>query len=90
MNLRRWRADLSTENLAWFVKQKQITPHVPVFDKATRTDGAFSRAGFTFDAEANRHACPGGKGLIQFRRSFVISRTGITGVRRQHEWDRTP
>ena len=35
--------------LAWLVKQKQITPHIPVFDKSTRTDGTFSRSDFTLD-----------------------------------------
>src|SRR6202041_410321 len=41
----------SAANLAWLVKEKQIAPHIPVFDKSTRTDGTFSRADFTFDAE---------------------------------------
>ena len=59
----------SAKNLAWLVKQKQITPHIPVFDKSTRTDGTFSRADFTFDPEANRYTCPAGKHLLQFRRN---------------------
>lgn len=42
----------SADNLAWLVKQKQITPHIPVFDKSARTDGTFSRSDFTFDPEA--------------------------------------
>ena len=41
----------SAENLAWLVKQKKITPHIPVFDKSARTDGTFSRAEFAFDPE---------------------------------------
>jgi hypothetical protein len=41
----------SAESLAWLVKQKKITPHIPVFDKSTRTDGTFSRADFTFGPE---------------------------------------
>ena len=41
----------SAESLAWLVKQKKITPHIPVFDKSTRTDGTFSRADFTFDLQ---------------------------------------
>ena len=64
----------TAQNLAWLVKHKQITPHIPVFDKSTRTDGTFSRSDFTFDAEAKRYTCPAGKHLIQFRR-----------VSRQHE-----
>jgi transposase len=41
----------SAESLAWLVKQKKITPHIPVFDMSTRTDGTFSRADFPFDPE---------------------------------------
>ena len=41
----------SAESLAWLVKQKKITPHIPVFDKSARTDGTFSRVDFTFDPE---------------------------------------
>ena len=68
----------TAQNLAWLVKQKKITPHIPVCDKSTRTDGTFSRADFTFDAEAKRYTCPAGKDLIQFRRAYATPRTGVT------------
>jgi hypothetical protein len=68
----------SAEKLAWLVKQKKITPHIPVFDKSTRTDGTFSRVDFTFDAEGDRYTCPSGKELVQFRRTYATPRTGIT------------
>ena len=68
----------SAENLAWLVKQKEITPHIPVFDKSTRTDGTFSRADFAFDPEADRYTCPAGKELVQFRRTYATPRSGIT------------
>lgn len=68
----------SAENLAWLVKRKRITPHVPVFDKSKRTDGTFSRADFAFDPERDRYTCPAGKELFQFRRAFTTPRTGIT------------
>jgi transposase len=60
------------------VKQKKITPHIPVFDKSTRTDGTFSRADFTFDPERDRYTCPAGKELVQFRPTSATPRTGIT------------
>jgi hypothetical protein len=60
----------SAESLAWLVKQKKITPHIPVFDKSTRTDGTFSRADFTFHVEGDRYTCPAGKELVQFRRTY--------------------
>ena len=68
----------SAENLAWLVKQKKITPHIPVFDKSARTDGTFSRAEFTFDPEGDRYTCPAGKELVQFRRTYATPRTGVT------------
>ena len=34
----------SADSLAWFVKQKTITPHIPVFDKSNRTDDTFSES----------------------------------------------
>ena len=48
--------------LKWLVDRK-ITPHVPVWDKAARYDGTFSRAEFAFDQERNVYICPGGKEL---------------------------
>jgi hypothetical protein len=49
--------------LGWLVEQKQIEPHVPVWDKSERTDGTLGRAEFRFDAAADRYECPGGKYL---------------------------
>src|SRR6478609_8527862 len=68
----------SADSLAWLVKEKDITPHIPVFDKSNRTDGTFSRADFAFDAERDRYTCPAGKELVQFRRTYATPRTGIT------------
>jgi len=70
----------SAANLAWLVKERRIAPHIPVFDKSNRTDGTFSRADFTFDPGANQYTCPGGKQLVQFRRSYATPRTGITSA----------
>ncbi len=70
----------SEANLAWLVKEREIAPHIPVFDKSNRTDGTFSRADFMFDPDANEYTCPGGKRLVQFRRSYKTPRTGITSA----------
>ena len=51
----------SAPNLAWLVKERQIEPHFPVFDKSNRTDGTFSRSDFVFDGEENRYTCPQGQ-----------------------------
>ena len=68
----------SAESLAWLVKQKEITPLIPVFDKSNRTDGTFSRADFAFDPERDRYTCPAGKELVQFRRTYATPRSGVT------------
>ena len=46
--------------LKWLV-DRQITPHIPVWDKSARTDGTFSRADFVFDRSRNIYICPNGK-----------------------------
>ena len=51
----------SGANLNWLVKDKKITPHIPVIDKSNRGDGTFNREDFTFDKERNVYICPAGK-----------------------------
>jgi transposase len=46
--------------LKWLV-ERQILPHIPVWDKSARSDGTFSRADFVFDRSRNVYICPGGK-----------------------------
>jgi transposase len=48
--------------LKWLV-DRNITPHIPVWDKSARPDGTFSRADFAFDRERNIYVCPGGARL---------------------------
>lgn len=49
--------------LGWLVKERRITPHIPVWDKSQRDDGTFSRSDFTFDRKRNLYICPDGKVL---------------------------
>src|SRR5690242_10717708 len=46
--------------LKWLV-DRNIAPHIPVWDKSARSDGTFSRVDFVFDRERNVYICPGGK-----------------------------
>jgi len=46
--------------LKWLV-DRQIMPHIPVWDKSARSDGTFSRADFVFDQSRNIYICPNGK-----------------------------
>ena len=57
--------------LGWLVEEKQIAPHIPVWDKSEPGDGTFGRSDFTFDAENNRYICPAGKLLKPAWRSRV-------------------
>ena len=42
---------------------REIEPHIPVWDKAKRDDGTLSRGDFIFDKETNVYICPEGKTL---------------------------
>ncbi len=64
--------------LDWLVK-RNIAPHIPVIDKAGRTDGTWSRADFEWDAENNQYICPEGEALKQFRRNYSDPNRGPTG-----------
>jgi hypothetical protein len=48
--------------LKWLV-DRNITPHIPVWDKSARPDGTFSRADFVFDHQRTIYTCPGGAEL---------------------------
>ena len=64
--------------LGYLVNEKQIEPHVPLFDKSQRNDGTYPNADFIWDDEANLYHCPADKTLERSRRKFKIPRTGIT------------
>jgi hypothetical protein len=68
----------SAPMLAWLVKERQIAPHIPVYDTAKRVEGALRRTDFTFYPERDRFTCPGGKFLVQHRRNYTIPRSGVT------------
>ena len=68
----------AAEILGWIVEERNIAPHVALWDKSERTDGTFSRSDFVFDAMANAYTCPGGKLLRKYRRPFTKPRVGVT------------
>ena len=49
--------------LGWLVKEKRITPHIPVWEKSDREDGIFSRGDFIWDKRHAHYICPNGKPL---------------------------
>jgi transposase len=49
--------------LGRLLQEKEIDPHIPVWDKAERKDGSMSRSIFEFDPQNDRYICPMGKAL---------------------------
>ncbi len=64
--------------LGWMVEDKQIAPHVPVWDKTARKDGSLSISEFQWEPERNVYVCPEGHALRNDRRQFALPRTRIT------------
>jgi hypothetical protein len=48
--------------LGWLVEQKQIAPHIPVWDRTQRDDETLSSSDFQWDEQADEYHCPQGKG----------------------------
>jgi transposase len=64
--------------LGWMVEDKQIEPHVPVWDKTVRKDASVSIGEFQWQPERNEYVCPEGRALRNDRRQFTTPRTRIT------------
>jgi hypothetical protein len=64
--------------LAWMIEEKEITPHVPVWDKTTRKDNTLSSSEFLWDELANEYRCPTGHALRSDRRKFRNARSRVT------------
>lgn len=50
--------------LSWLVDDKDITPHIPVWDKDGGTPGRLPISSFKWDQANDRYECPGEKYLI--------------------------
>ena len=50
------------EMLGWLV-EREIEPHIPVWDKSQRNDGILSREDFSYDQERDVYVCPQDKTL---------------------------
>ena len=68
----------SAEMLGWVVEEKQIEPHIPVWDKSNSKPGLFGRSDFNWHAEDNCYICPAGKQLRHRHYQKKRSGTGIT------------
>jgi transposase len=64
--------------LNWMVNEKQIEPHVRIWDKTQRKDDTLSSSEFFWNEEANEYRCPEGFPLKSSWRPFKSPRTHIT------------
>ena len=64
--------------LGWLVEEKQIAPHIPVWDRTQRDDATLSSGDFEWDEQANEYRCPQGQPLRSEWRIFKRPRTRIT------------
>jgi hypothetical protein len=46
--------------LGWLVEEKQIAPHIPVWDRTQRDDATLSSSDFQWDEAADEYRCPQG------------------------------
>ena len=74
----------SADMLGWLVEERGIEPHIPVFSKAARKDGAFPATDFMYDHHADAYTCPGGKLLKPYWRDIKHERPefGADGFKR--------
>ena len=72
--------------LNWLVEEKDIAPHIPVFDRSKRDDGTFSRSDFQYDPASDVYHCPAGKTLTTTR-TLVNGGTTLLYLARKHDCD---
>jgi IS5 family transposase len=68
----------TAQMLGWMVNDKDIAPHVPVWDRSERKDGTLPSSEFAWDEKANEYRCPQGHALLSDRRQFTRPRSRIT------------
>jgi hypothetical protein len=61
--------------------EKGIAPHIPVFDRSKRDDGAFSRSDFRYDPTGDVYHCPAGK-ILTATGTLVNGMRGVAGSER--------
>ena len=64
--------------LAWMVNEKDIEPHVPVWDKTERKNGSLAISNFQRDEDAQGYRCSAGHALRSEWRAFKNQRSHVT------------
>jgi hypothetical protein len=62
--------------LDYLTEEKQIEPHLPVWDKSERKDDTYIISDFRWNEETDEYVCPGGKQLLW--KKYKSKGTGIT------------
>jgi hypothetical protein len=70
----------SAAMLAWMVDEKEIAPHIRVWEKTTRKDNTLSSSEFQWDEQADEYRCPTGHALRSDRRKFRNPRSQVTNA----------
>lgn len=70
----------TAEMLGWLVDEQNIEPHIPVFDKSERKDGAYPATDFAYDEAADEYHCPGGHALKPYWRDISKGEVIISSV----------
>jgi hypothetical protein len=68
----------SAAMLAWMIDEKEIAPHIRVWEKTTRKDNTLSSSKFQWDEQADEYRCPTGHALRSDRRKFRNPRSPVT------------
>jgi len=68
----------AADNLGYLVDEKNIEPHVPVWDKSKRKDNTFSSGDFIWEVDDDEYRCPEGKLLRRRTRQYKHIKTAIT------------
>jgi len=64
--------------LAWMKKEKDIEPHVLVWNKTERKNGSFSSNDFHWYEEVEEYRCPAGNAIRSEWRAFKNERSHVT------------
>ena len=68
----------TAEILGWMVDEKQIEPHVSVWDKTQRDDETLSSSDFQWDEQADEYRCPQGHRAAPPMAAIQEPRTHVT------------
>src|SRR3546814_3366815 len=75
----------SADMLAWLVNERDIEPHIPLFDHSSRSDGIFERAAFVFDHDRDQYDCPGrSEEHTSELQSLMLNSSAVFSLKKKH------